>query len=525
MSRRNGHARRPQVLVICAHFHDDRNAKRDRDFLQPSAGLQVGSLVDRAKYDVTLYHEMYSGPFDTTDLPDADIVFLTGLQKDFDRQRQLAYFFKQRGALTVAGGSICTLFPEFATRFFDVACVGGVDSTVDILADYERGSLRAIYESPQTRLTDYEIDYTLLRESGVHTSMHLVEASRGCNFRCDFCVIPAEKARHTPYGTARVLRMIDRSIAASRRLSFKWLSPTVWFIDNNFGNNPAKMRELCAELKRHRRVRAWGALVTQDVLRNRALIAELARSKCTGLFTGLESLDPEFLKSHDKRQNVTYANTLFDDVAFAQRQGIALIYGYLFDPRMATTAEMARQIRNVLDAEQLPFPSFFSFVSPLLGTKLFWESAERGELRPNVRMRDLDGQAIAYNNCLSPDAELSAFGETVFHKLSRIVSRRALLRKSVKSILATGWRSPMFCIVTLVNNFRAVRLWGGAKSCVPRTFIAGTDGLDPQYGCCPGDVSAEDKRRYFDPVMVTDERGALADWLERYRPVKVYATG
>jgi hopanoid C-2 methylase len=51
--------------------------------------------------------------------------YLTGLQPDFDRMRQLSYFFRRAGAKVVAGGSICTIFPEFSAQFFDAVCSGG----------------------------------------------------------------------------------------------------------------------------------------------------------------------------------------------------------------------------------------------------------------------------------------------------------------------------------------------------------------------------------------------------------------
>ncbi|HEX3465533.1 MAG TPA: hypothetical protein VHS78_15900 [Candidatus Elarobacter sp.] len=511
-------ARRPSVLVICAHLNSDRGLAADRGFMQPSAGLQIASLVDRERFDVRLYHEMWHGPLDVTRLPDADVVFLNGLQKDFDRQRQLSYFYRRRGAVTVAGGSICTLFPEFAARFFDVVCSGGVDVVPDVLRDYAAGTLRERYASPQTRLTDYRVDYALLAQNGIGGPMHLIESSRGCNFRCDFCVIPAESARHTHYGAPRVAQAIGDSITASPRFSVKRTFPMLFFIDNNFGNNPGKLREVCAALRADRRVKGWGALVTQDVLRNRELVAELARSKCGGLFTGLESLDPAFLEAHDKKQNVTYAKSLLEDVAFAQRQGITIMYGYLFDPRMSTTQEMTRQIRALAENPELPFPSFFSFVAPLAGTKLFWESALRGELRPNVRLRDLEGFAVAYRNCLSSDEELTAFSRTLFERLDLVAGRRELLRKTLATIRSTRSRKPGFWFSTYVNNLRILtlqRLW---KPPGPRTYIAGTDVLDPQYDWYPPDITAEDKARYFDPVVVTDEHGRLAEWLEAYRP-------
>jgi radical SAM superfamily enzyme YgiQ (UPF0313 family) len=179
---------------------------------------------------------MWHGTFGQ-DVPAVDLVFLTGLQKDFDRQRQLAYLFKRKGAIAVAGGSICTLFPQFSSEFFDVVCAGGVDSVNEVLSDFDAGTLRHIYSSPQVRLTDYPIDYKHLIENGIREKIHLVEASRGCNFRCDFCVIPAEGARHTKFGVSRVSEMINNAIETSPRLSLRRLYPVVMFIDNNFAND------------------------------------------------------------------------------------------------------------------------------------------------------------------------------------------------------------------------------------------------------------------------------------------------
>ncbi len=123
--------------------------------MQPIAGLHVASLIDPALYDVTLYHEDWHGPYDTGRSETYDIVFLSGLQPDFDRMRQLSFHFRRGGSIVVAGGSICTLFPEFATRFFDVVCAGGIDSTRDVMADFERGTLQrsSVRRSRRSRAT------------------------------------------------------------------------------------------------------------------------------------------------------------------------------------------------------------------------------------------------------------------------------------------------------------------------------------------------------------------------------------
>jgi len=94
-----------------------------------------------------------------------------------------------------------------------------------------------------------------------------------------------------------------------------------------------------------------GALITQETLGDHELIAAMAKNKCRTLFAGIESLDPEFLDAHNKR-----------------------------------------------------------------------DSLDRGELRPGLRLRDLDGMAIAYRDCVSSEAELSEFARKV-HKRSRRAHR------------------------------------------------------------------------------------------------------
>ena len=103
--------------------------------MQPITGLHIGSLIDTRRFDVRLYHEDWHGPFEPANCGGYDLVFLTGLQPDFDRMRQLSYFFRAAGATVVAGGSICTSFPEFATLFFDAVCAGGVDSVPDVVEE------------------------------------------------------------------------------------------------------------------------------------------------------------------------------------------------------------------------------------------------------------------------------------------------------------------------------------------------------------------------------------------------------
>jgi len=511
--------RQKRILALCAHLHEDRAAKQDHEWLQPMAGLHVASLIDRRRYAVSLYHEMWSGPFDTASIRFGEyaIVFLTGLQMDFDRMRQLAFFFRRAGTLVVGGGSVCTLFPEFAGRFFDVVCAGGVEAVADVMRDYEAGSTKPLYRSAQHKIRSYEIDFSVLNEARVAPPAHYLETSRGCNFSCDFCSLPAEGARHATYALSEVERTIDNAIRSSPRFSLRRLYSMVWFIDNNFSNNLPHLRAVCGLLKRDKRVRMWGALVTQDVLRNRELLKLMAESKCRGLFAGIESLDPEFIASHHKRQNVSGASSLLDDLAYADSLGIMVTYGYLFDPRMTEIAQMERELRAILNSDTLHHPFFLAFVAPLAGTKLFWEAVDQGELLPNLRLRDLDGRVVAYRNTKDTPEALGQFARNIFTNAEVYMRPGMRLRRFLQHLVRRGWRRPISNYLFLENRLRLTRL-GRKHSKVARTYMGGTDILDPQYRDCPNDISPADRELYFNPIQVTDGQGALASWLVPYHP-------
>ncbi len=514
-------AGRPRILILCAHLHEDRARKQDRDYLQPMAGLHVASLIDRSRYAVTLYHDMWHGPYDTASVApgEFELVILTGLLMDFDRMRQLAYMFRRVGAKVVAGGSFCTLFPDFALQYFDAICTGGVEAIRQVMRDHEMRALGGVYRSAQGNIASYTVDHSLFAEHGIHIPLHYIEASRGCNFKCDFCSIPAERARHAIYPGSDIARNIEDSIDSSPRFSLRRLWPMVWFIDNNFSNNLPHLREICRYLKSHKRVRMWGALVTQDLLRNREVIKLMARSKCRGLFTGIESFDPKFIAAHNKRQNEQRGErNVAEDIAYAESLGMMITYGYLFDPRMSTIAEMEAELRGVLNSALLHHPYFLAFVAPLAGTKLFWDAARAGELLPNLRLRDLDGRCIAYRNTRDSPEALGQFAARIFGAPHLYMSRRNLFSRFVRHLLRHGWRDPASLYLFWENRSRLARLGRKHAKDRKRTYMGGTDILDPQYEDFPADITEADRRKYFDPLPVTDGSGALADWLLPYAP-------
>jgi radical SAM superfamily enzyme YgiQ (UPF0313 family) len=518
-SFRPGASRGPRMkaLVVCAHLRPGRDKRRSTYLMQPIAGLHVASLVDQSVFDVRLHHEDWHGPLEARDCTGYDLVFLSGLQVDFDRLRQLSFYFRQSGAVVVAGGSICTNFPEFASRFFDAVCAGGVDSVPAVVADFLDGSLKPIYRSPIAAISSYELDYGHFTRSQINPVIHLIEATRGCSFKCSFCVIPTEVGGHATYDLDRFAKAVDNAISSSPRLSFRRLYPIFMLLDNNFSDDREHMLRACAYLKSNRRVRGWVALVTQNVLHDRELIRHLAASKCLGLFVGLESFDTDLLRRYKKTQNLSKRYDVIDDIAFAESQGVSITYGYLFDPRHQMASEMERQIRTIAANPLIPMPVYMSVVAPLAGTGSFWDDLNSGRLAPNLRLRDLDGETIAYSMLADRADAVVTFVEKIFRRPWTVVGRSGIVLKTLRRLVRSKSLNPIRWYFMSAANLHCF-VWSRGTPSQARSYLAGSDTLDPQYFERPDDLSDHDRATYFDPIYLTGANGEPSDWLKPYLP-------
>ena len=203
---------------------------------------------------------------------------------------------------------------------------------------------------------------------------------------------------------------------------------------------------------------------------------------------------------------------MIDDIAYAKSQGIGITYGYLFDPRRHTAAEMARQMRTLARHPTMPMPTYMSVIAPLVGTQAFWDDAATGSLAPNLRLRDLDGETIAYARLADDPEALAGFVETLFRRPWEVVGRWGVLKKTIRRLFRSGTLNPIRLYYIAAANFHCF-LWSRAEVSAARTYLAGTDTLDPQYSERPADLSDEDRRRYFDPIYVTGADGEPLPWL------------
>jgi hypothetical protein len=180
---------------------------------------------------------------------------------------------------------------------------------------------------------------------------------------------------------------------------------------------------------------------------------------------------------------------------------------------------MERQITAIGENPTLPMPVYLSVVAPLAGTDAFWSDLAAGHLAPHLRLRDLDGETIAYSNLADDQDRLTGFVEKLFRRPWEIVSRFTILKKTLRRIARSGSFDPFHWYIIAAANLHCF-VWSGTSPAKARTYIAGTEVLDPQYDERPGDLSPEDYQRYFEPIALTNAAGGPLDWLKPYIPAQ-----
>ena len=226
-----------------------------------------------------------------------DLVGLTGMGSGIVRAWQIAdEFRKQRVKVVIGGIAAGVAKPEWSLDHADTVVLGEAEELWPrVIGDFEAGRLRPIYRmSQRPPIEDLPLPrYDLMNKSRLGFCRP-VQATRGCPFSCNFCSISSF------FGGSYRKRPVDR-VVRDVRAAKKSGSHYIAFIDDNIGVD----FDYCAEL--------WEALIPEKIIwmsqsslhiTERSDLVKLAhRSGCRILSFGIESTNPESLKTIDKEWN------------------------------------------------------------------------------------------------------------------------------------------------------------------------------------------------------------------------------
>jgi radical SAM superfamily enzyme YgiQ (UPF0313 family) len=248
---------------------------------------------------------------------DADLAGISAITGTAPRSYEISARLRKRGIPVVIGGVHPTLMPEEAMQHADSVVAGyAEESWPQLLRDFIAGRMRRRYDqSPQLNLTNLPFPQRQLFDSRLVNVGETIEATRGCIYKCDFCVVPTAWGKPLQKPVADVIADI-KQMGAKR----------VIFLDLNLIADIPYAKELFTALI-PLKIR-WAGLVTTTIAWDDELLDLTARSGCKGLLIGFESLNQESLKEAKKAFNMR--RSYHDVVRRIHDRGIAIMGCFVF---------------------------------------------------------------------------------------------------------------------------------------------------------------------------------------------------
>jgi radical SAM superfamily enzyme YgiQ (UPF0313 family) len=282
----------------------------------------------------------------------ADLVGISAITGTAPRAYEISAHLRKRGIPVVLGGVHPTLLPEEAMRHADSTVAGYAEECWPrLLRDFVAGRMQSRYDqSPGLKLENLPFPQRKLFDSRLVNVGDTIEATRGCIYQCDFCVVPAAWGKPLQKPVADVIADI-RQMGATRLI----------FLDLNLIADVAYAKELFTALI-PLKIR-WAGLVTTSIAWDDELLDLTARSGCRGLLIGFESLNQAAL--HQAKKAFNMRHSYHDVVRQIHHRGIAIMGCFVFgldqDSKDAFDETVAFVMESRMDlpryAIAVPFPS------------------------------------------------------------------------------------------------------------------------------------------------------------------------
>lgn len=364
-----------------------------------------------------------------------DLVAISVNTMSAARAYALADGFRARGVPVVLGGWHVTFCPDEAAVHADAVVVGEADDTWStVLRDFEMRRLRTRYVSRNdTDLAAYPPVRRSLLEGRRYFTRSLVQATRGCPYRCSFCSVSTVNPKYRRRPVADVVAELARLPGRA-----------VFFIDDNLFIHRGYTRELFRALaplgKR------WIGEASIDIADDPELLDLAVASGMIGLLVGFESIVPASLREMNKHRT-NRADCYVRQIRALQERGVGVLAMFTFGFDGDTPDVFERTLAFCEEADL--FGASFGILTPFPGTP----AHAKLEAQDRIRTRDwrlYDLQHLVHD---VPGWEPAALEAAVRDLEHRYYDWRAFLRRTWKlrryPRLLRPWNLVLYLVVNL----------------------------------------------------------------------------
>lgn len=319
--RRNGAAAPMRLTIIHPCIGRRPGQKYIRTWqMEPLPAATLAGLTP-SEVQVSFYDDrMEAIPFDEP----ADLVAISVETYTARRAYQIASEYRRRRVPVVMGGFHASLCPEEVAEYADSVVVGEAEEIWPlVIDDYRHGTPKRIYRSEQRpSLARLQPDRSIFRGKR-YLPIGLVEAGRGCQFKCEFCAVTRI------FDATQTRRPTERIIAEIELIRRDFGRKLFFFVDDNLTSNLAQAKEFYKALI-PLKIR-WVGQASINAAHDEEFLDLLRRSGCMGVLIGFESTDEPTLALMNKGFNTMrggYGPALANLRRFGIRVYGTFIFGY-----------------------------------------------------------------------------------------------------------------------------------------------------------------------------------------------------
>jgi radical SAM superfamily enzyme YgiQ (UPF0313 family) len=332
--------------------------------MEPLPAATLAGLTPK-DIEISFYDDrMEEIPFDAA----TDLIAISVETYTAKRAYQIATEYRRRGVPVVMGGFHAMLCPDEVAQHAEAVVIGEAEQLWPrVLDDARHGRLEKFYRAESRPPLDaVRPDRSIFRGKR-YLPVGLVEAGRGCHFKCEFCAV------QTVFGATQTRRPADDILAELAAL--KGSRKLIFFVDDNITSNLAQAKEFFRALIPLRL--RWVSQSSINAAHDEEFLDLLVRSGCQGVLIGFESLNSANLAAMNKTFN-TARGGFTKALANLRRHKVRVygtfIFGYDGDTpeSFAPTVEFAQ--------EHALYIAAFNHLTPFPGTPLYARLKNEGRL-------------------------------------------------------------------------------------------------------------------------------------------------